>query len=163
MSWSPYLHKILCMILIQQVRYLDTLSEFNFQVIFQPGKTNKKADTLTQMFNSEEKNLAYQTILTPDCVEIWVREVEEGLFQQIHEVNKTDELCDEYCEAIVNNAVKLHSWHLHECWVIDSVLFKNNLLWISESLHIDLLQEIHDCDNHTWIIGWLEVLWSDEA
>ena len=54
----------------QQVRYLDILSEFNFQVIFQSGKTNGKADTLTQIFNSEEKNLVYQTILTLDCVEV---------------------------------------------------------------------------------------------
>ena len=53
-----------------QARYLDILSEFNFQVIFQSGKTNGKADTLTQIFNSEEKNLVYQTILTPDCVEV---------------------------------------------------------------------------------------------
>ena len=31
----------------QQARYLDILSEFNFHVIFQSGKTNDKADTLT--------------------------------------------------------------------------------------------------------------------
>ena len=37
-----------------QVRYLDILSEFNFQMIFQSGKTNSKADALTQIFNSEE-------------------------------------------------------------------------------------------------------------
>ena len=54
----------------QQVRYLDILSEFNFHVIFQPGKTNDKADTLIQIFNSEKKNLAYQTILTLNCVKV---------------------------------------------------------------------------------------------
>ena len=31
----------------QQVRYLDILSEFNFHVIFWPGKMNDKADALT--------------------------------------------------------------------------------------------------------------------
>ena len=30
-----------------QARYLDILLKFNFYVIFQPGKTNSKADTLT--------------------------------------------------------------------------------------------------------------------
>ena len=54
----------------QQIRYLDILSEFNFHVIFQSGKMNDKADTLTQIFNSEEKNLVYQTILTLNCVEV---------------------------------------------------------------------------------------------
>ena len=62
----------------------------------------------------------------------------------MHTVNKTDKLCNEYWEVIVNNAVKLYGRHLHKCWVIDSALFKNNLLWISESLQTELLQKIHD-------------------
>ena len=128
----------------QQIRYLDILSEFNFQVIFRSGKTNDKVNTLTWIFNSEDKNLTYQIILTPDRVKVWVKEVKEGLFEQVHTINKTDELCNEYREVIVNNAVKLHSRNLHEYWVIDSALFKNNLLWVLESLQTELLQEIHD-------------------
>ncbi len=46
-----------------QARYLDILSEFNFQVIFQTGKINVKVDT------------------TPDRVEIHVREVEENIIK----------------------------------------------------------------------------------
>ena len=79
-------------------------------------------------------------ILTSDCVKVWVREVKEDLFKQMHTVNKIDKLCNEYREIIANNAVKC----LHECWVIDSALFKNNLLWVSESLQTELLQKIHD-------------------
>lgn len=33
----------------RQARDLDTLSEFNFQVVFRPGKRNEKADALTRM------------------------------------------------------------------------------------------------------------------
>ena len=113
-------------------------------MIFQSGKTNDKVNTLTWIFNSEDKNLTYQIILTPDRVKVWVKEVKEGLFEQVHTINKTDELCNEYREFIANNAVKLHSRNLHKCWVIDSALFKNNLLWVSESLQTELLQEIHD-------------------
>ena len=127
-----------------QIKYLDILSQFNFQVIFQSDKINSKADTLIRISDSEEKNLIYQTILTLNCVKIWVREVKKGLFKQMHTINKTDELCNEYREIIVNNTVKLHSKHLYECWVIDSALFKNNLLWVSESLQTELLQKIHD-------------------
>ena len=32
-----------------------------------------------------------------------------------------------------------------------------------ESYCLQDFDEIYMCDNHTWIIGWLEVLWSDEA
>ena len=113
-------------------------------MIFQSDKTNDKADTFIRIFNSEEKNLIYQTILTLNCVKIWVKEVKEGLFEWVHTVNKTHKLCNEYKQVIVNNIVKLHSKCLHKCWVINSVLFKNNLLWVSESLQTKLLQKIYD-------------------
>ena len=109
-------------------------------MIFWSDKINSKADTLIRIFNSEEKNLTYQIILTLDCIEVWIREVKKDLFERIY----TDELCNEYWEVIVNNAVKLHDRHLHKCWVIDSVLFKNNLLWVSKSLQTELLQKIYD-------------------
>ena len=48
-----------------QARYLDILSEFNFQVISQTGKANGKADA------------------TSDHVKIHVREVEENLVTQV--------------------------------------------------------------------------------
>ena len=67
------------------------------------------------MFNFKDKNMVYQTILTLNCVKIRVEEVKESLFQQMHTVNKTDKLCNEYRDIIVNNAVKLHSRHLHTC------------------------------------------------
>ena len=127
-----------------QIRYLDILSEFNFQIIFQSDKVNDKADTFIRIFNSEEKILTYQTILTLNCVKIWVREVKEDLFKWVHTINKTDELCNEYRQTLINNTVKLHSKCLYKCWVIDSALFKNNLLWVSKSLQTELLQMIHN-------------------
>ncbi len=49
----------------RQARYLDILSEFNFQVISQTGKVNGKVDA------------------TLDCVEIHVGEVEENFVMQV--------------------------------------------------------------------------------
>ena len=124
----------------QQARYLDILSEFNFQIIFRTGKTNGKMDALTQIpGSSEDKNLVYQTILTPDCVEVRVGEVEESLFECVHAANKTDELCSKYHSAIAKNAIKLHGTCLHECQIVDGALFKNNLLWVPDSLYTELL------------------------
>ena len=62
----------------------------------------------------------------------------------MHTINKTDKLCNEYREVIVNNIIKLHDKCLHEFWVIDSALFKNNLLWVSEFIQMKFLQKIHD-------------------
>ena len=55
-----------------QTRYLDTLSEFNFQVIFQTDKTNVKADA------------------TPDCVKIHVGEVEGNIIKQVFTADQTE-------------------------------------------------------------------------
>ena len=35
----------------RQARYLDILLEFNFQIIFRPGRNNSKADTLIRMLD----------------------------------------------------------------------------------------------------------------
>ncbi len=35
--------------------------------------------------------------------------MKEGLFKQVHTVNKTNKLCNKYCKIIINNAVKLHN------------------------------------------------------
>ena len=40
----------------RQARYLDTLLEFNFQVVFRPGKRNEKADALIRMPGSTPTN-----------------------------------------------------------------------------------------------------------
>ena len=62
----------------------------------------------------------------------------------MHTINKTDELCNEYKEVIVNNTIKLYSKCLYKFQIIDSVLFKNNLLWVSEFMQTKLLQKIHN-------------------
>ena len=43
----------------QQIKYLDILSEFNFQMIFWLSKINDKINALTQIFNSENKNMIH--------------------------------------------------------------------------------------------------------
>ena len=55
-----------------QARYLDILSECNFQVIFQTGKINVKADT------------------TLNCVEIHVEEVKENIIKQVFTADQTE-------------------------------------------------------------------------
>ena len=105
----------------RQARYLDTLSEFNFQVIFRTNKRNSKADALTRMPNARPMNkddertqFQYQTILTPDRIDIRATEVEEDLFGRIHRANKSNESCKEYRQAIAKGEVKLHGIKLEQ-------------------------------------------------
>ncbi len=42
------------------------------------------------------------------------------------------------------NKLKFHITKLKNCEIIDDVLFRKDLLWISENMHTKLLQEVHD-------------------
>ncbi len=66
------------------------------------------------------------------------------LYQRVKDVNKMNELCDEYKQTIRENKLKLHSIELKHCKIVDDVLFRKNLLWISEKMHTKLLKKIHD-------------------
>ncbi len=55
-----------------------------------------------------------------------------------------NELCNEYRQAISENKLKLHSTKLKHCKIIDDILFRKDLLWVSKNMHTKLLKKIHD-------------------
>jgi len=70
----------------------------------------------------------YQIILTFDRVEILAIESEVDFYQRVKDVNKINELCNEYKQAISENKLKLHSTELKHCEIVDDVLFRKSLL-----------------------------------
>ncbi len=133
-----------------QVNYLDILFEFNFQIIFRSGKMNIKVNALIRMslINVSESTQRtedhYQIILTFNRVNILAIESKVDFYQRVKDVNKTNELCNEYKQAISENKQKLHSIELKHCEIVDDVLFRKDLLWVSENMHTKLLKKIHD-------------------
>ncbi len=133
-----------------QVNYLDILFKFNFQIIFQSDKMNFKVDALIRMSlinvseSAQRTEDRYQIILTFDKINILAIESEVDLYQWVKDVNKTNELCNEYKQAISKNKLKLHSIELKHCKIVDNVLFRKDLLWVSEKMHMKLLKKIHD-------------------
>ncbi len=133
-----------------QVNYLNILLKFNFQIIFKSGKINTKVNALIRMllaniFESTQRLEDYfQTILTLDKVNVLFIELKANLYQWVCMINQTDELCSEYKQAMNNNKLKFHIIKLKNCEIIDDILFKKDLLWVSENMHMKLLQEVHD-------------------
>ncbi len=133
-----------------QVNYLDILFKFNFQIIFWSGKMNIKVNALIRMSlinvseSTQRTEDRYQIILTLDRINILAIESEVDLYQWVKDVNKMNELCNEYKQAISENKLKLHSTELKHCKIVDDVLFRKDLLWISENMHTKLLKKIHD-------------------
>jgi len=95
---------------------------------------NTKVNALIRMFLIDVFELTqrtedrYQIILTLDRVNILAVESEVDLYQRVKDVNKTNELCNEYRQAISENKLKLHSIELRHCKIIDDVLFRKDLL-----------------------------------
>ncbi len=133
-----------------QVNYLDILFKFNFQIIFQSGKMNSKVDALTRMSlidvseSTQRTENRYQIMLILNRINILAIESEIDLYQWVKDVNKTNELCNEYKQAISENKLKLHSTELKHCEIVDDILFRKDLLWVSENMHTKLLKKIHD-------------------
>jgi len=134
----------------QQVNYLNILSKFNFQIIFRSGKMNTKVDALTRMSLANVSESAqrledrFQTILTLDRVDVLLVESKANLYQRVCMINQMNELCDEYRQAMNENKLKFHITKLKNCEIIDSVLFRKDLLWVLKNMHTKLLQEVHD-------------------
>ncbi len=111
---------------------------------------NFKVNALIRMFlidvfeSTQRTEDCYQIILTFDRINILAIEFEVNLYQRVKDVNKMNELCNEYKQAISKNKLKLHSIELKHCKIIDNVLFRKDLLWVSENIHTKLLKKIHD-------------------
>ncbi len=101
--------------------------------------------SLINIFESTQRTEDhYQIILTLDRINILAIESEVDLYQWVKDVNKMNELCNEYKQAISENKLKLHSTELKHCKIVNDVLFRKDLLWISENMHTKLLKKIHD-------------------
>jgi len=164
----------------QQANYLNILSKFNFQIIFRSGKINIKVDALTKMsmINSFESakdiNDCFQTILISNWINVLLiefkieSEYEVNLYQCIRLVNQKNELCNEYWQTMNKDELKLHDMKLKNCQIIDNVLFKKSLLWMSKQMHTKLLQDIYNQSSilHSdikWMIDLVQrfYYWSD--
>ncbi len=67
-----------------------------------------------------------------------------------------------------DNKLKFHIIKLKNCKIIDNILFRKILLWVSENMHTKLLQEVHDQSSishldNKWIIDLVQrfYYWSD--
>jgi hypothetical protein len=135
---------------------------------------NTKIDALIRMFLANVLESAqrfkdrFQTILILNKVNVLSIESKANLYQRVQMINQTDELCSEYKQAVNENKLKFHITKLKNCEIIDDILFRKDLLWISENMHTKLLQEVHDQSSishfdNRWIIDLVQrfYYWSD--
>ncbi len=157
-----------------QVNYLNILSKFNFSIIFRLNKMIIKVDALIKIFlmnifeSAQHLENHFQTILIFNKVNVLFIELKANLYQWVWMTNQTDELCSKYKQAMNENKLKFHIIKLKNCKIIDNVLFKKDLLWVSENMHTKLLEKVHDQSSifhfdNKWIIDLVQrfYYWSD--
>ncbi len=81
----------------------------------------------------------FQTILILDKINVLSIESEANLYQWVQMINQINEFCSKYKQAINENKLKFHITKLKNCKIIDDILFKKDLLWVSENMHTKLL------------------------
>ncbi len=141
--------------------------KFNFQIIFKSGKINTKIDVLIRMFlinifeSAQHLEDCFQTILISDKVNVLSVESKANLYQWVCMINQTNKFCSKYKQVMNDNKLKFHITKLKNCKIIDDVLFKKDLLWVSENMHMKLLQKVHDQSSishfdNKWIIDLVQ-------
>ncbi len=103
----------------------------------------------------------FQTVLILDRIDILSIELKANLYQWVWMINQTDEFCSKYKQAMNENKLKFHITKLKNCEIIDDVLFRKYLLWVSENMYTKLLQEVHNQSlishlNNKWIINLVQ-------
>ncbi len=135
---------------------------------------NTKVNALTWMSlaniseSAQQLKDHFQTILTFDKVNVLLVKSKANLYQWVCMINQMNELCNEYRQVMNENKLKFHTTKLKNCEIIDSVLFRKDLLWVLENMHTKLLQEVHDQSSishfdNKWIIDLVQrfYYWSD--
>jgi len=85
--------------------------------------------SLANVFESAQRlENHFQTVLTFNRINVLFIELKANLYQQVYMINQINELCNEYKQAMNENKLKFHITKLKNCKIIDSVLFKKDLL-----------------------------------
>lgn len=92
-----------------QARWAEKLSEYNFKIFYQDGKTNQKADALTRQADSQELGYKHQeqVLLSLECFSITLINLEDlTIHDQLCLMTQEDEVAQKIIDAI--NAGRLY-------------------------------------------------------
>ena len=130
----------------RQARWANTLSEFNFKIMYTSAKKNQKADALTRTADStptsiddDRERYMQQMILTPDRVELCqINNEILGLHGRVKMANVADEECTRIRREI-DEGKGPDSYTCEE-----GILFRHNRLRVPDNMITEVIREVHD-------------------
>ena len=139
--------------IFRQIRWAETLSKFNIVIQFQSKTQNVKADVLTRMSDSRLKNdnderhqYRKQMLLISKRLEIHFVKFEKFIYERVLVVNKVDDDCKTYRDALEQDLISVNEINLRDCHAKNDALYRDDRLWMSVDvfLLIDLFKKIHE-------------------
>ncbi len=121
----------------RQMRWVQKLADFNFKIMYRPGKQNIKVDALTRRADFvprglDDERVRYQrtTILTSDRMEIadLEKDNDQPIYRQVLDANGIDEDCTLLREAIARGEAQYEGIKLKDCRTQDGILFHGSQL-----------------------------------
>ena len=144
----------------RQTRWTEIFSKFNIVIQFQSKTQNVKTDASIRMSNSRLKNdnderhqYRKQMLLISKRLEIHVVKFDESIYERILVVNKVDDDCKTYREALEQDLTSIDEVNLQDCQKNNDVLYRDDRLWVlvDTLLLVDFLKKIHEfsTSNHS--------------
>ena len=140
----------------RQARWAEYLSRFNFHIVYVPGKTNTKPDSLTRRSQDlpaqeEARENRKRILLRPELFEPKqeIRILTDSgrtVEQIIADEYPTDEFIQETTNLLKSNARKSRKITLAECRIQDDRLYYQDRLVLpdNDELRLKLLRLVHD-------------------
>ena len=129
----------------RQVRWANSLADFNFKIMYTSAKKNQKADALTRMADSTPSSLdddreryMHQTVLTPDRLDL--NPIDN--IQNLHNRVKVANAVDTECIRIRNEVVSSETPGGYT--TVDGVLYHHERLYVPSSMVTEVIREVHD-------------------
>lgn len=136
-------------LLRRQARWAQEIAQYDFKILFCPGKDNGKADTLTCRFGDlpEEGDHRARPIqaLIP-MTKFLLSAISTCYDGDIMNTLKNDKLRQEIILALMNSAKQHKTVLLAECKYEKGLLYINNLVYVPESpdLYLRIFKTCHD-------------------
>ena len=137
----------------QQARWAEQLAQYDFRIVFRPGKQNGKADALTRRSGDlpkEGSNHPVQALIPLEkfnpMTPLTLSAISTQNNKHIIQALAKDKVAQEIIKALQSNQQKHHVVPLGECKYMDSLLFVRDLLYVSDDPEIQLriLRSCHD-------------------
>lgn len=135
-----------------QVRWAEVFADYNIRIMYQSGAKNVKADALTRMpgfrpgEDDERERYRERVLLPPERLQLCPIDAVNNLFDRVLQVNKDDEDCIIYRDALEAGGNTAEGVSLQNCSISDGVLYKGDNLWVSgePALLLEIVRDAHD-------------------